>query len=179
MGQCFIVNYSRNWAVDANREVWTQTGADSSQCTKWLRCNNHKIFSPNTTGVNWNSICNSADANVSYIQFIHKFNELYDKCIPRTKKRVYTTRSKPKSPWISFALLKSINRKNKLYKRSIKKPTAINIETYKKYRNKLNTLLRLVKQNFYCDLLHQKIISKIHGQFWTQLLFPKQSTNNG
>ena len=106
--------------------------------------------------VNWNSVCNSADANVSYSQFIQKFNELYDKCIPRIKKRVYPKRSKPKSPWISFALLKSINRKNKLYKRSIKKPTDTNIESYKKYRNKLNTLLRLAKRNYYCDLLDQE-----------------------
>ena len=30
------------------------------------------------------------------------------------------------------------------------------IETYKKYRNKLNTLLRLAKQSYYCDLLDQE-----------------------
>ena len=117
---------------------------------------NIEYFRRELNSVNLNSVCNSADANVSYSQFIQKFNELYDKCIPRIKKRVYPKRSKPKSPWISFVLLKSVDRKNKLYKRSIKKPTDTNIESYKKYRNKLNTLLRLAKRNYYCDLLDQE-----------------------
>ncbi len=59
------------------------------------------------------------------------------KCIPKKKnvflkKRVQSNKKiKPRSPWISFALLNSIRRKTFLYKKSIKKSTTNNIEIYK------------------------------------------------
>ena len=112
-------------------------------------------------------LCNSDDVNVSYSNFINKFNELYDKCIPMKKKRIHPKKNKPKLPWITPALLKSIKRKNKLYRMSIKKPTDKNIEKYKKYRNKLNSLLRLGKaQSLIATyFIKKKIICEIPGKY--------------
>ena len=57
--------------------------------------------------------CNLGNINISNPQFVDKFNGLCDKIIPIIKKCVYAKMSKP---MISFSLLESINRKNKLYK---------------------------------------------------------------
>lgn len=43
-----------------------------------------------------------------------------------------------------------------MYGRSIKKPTSNNIETYKKYRNRLRYVLRLAKQSYYSDLFKRE-----------------------
>ena len=82
--------------------------------------------------VDWENVCNLNDVNESYINFLTTFNKIHDECIPLKKKRFQYQKNNPKSPWISFALLKCIRRKNMLYKKSLKKPTTVNIENYKK-----------------------------------------------
>ena len=46
-------------------------------------------------------------------------------------------------------LLKSINRKNKLYKLYINRPTENNLQKFKTYKNKLNMLIRKSKRSYY------------------------------
>ncbi len=114
---------------------------------------NIEHFKKELNSVDWNVQCISTNVNNSYSNFIKKFNELFDKCIPLKKKSSQPRKGKPHSPWISSSLLKSIKRKNILYKKSLKKPTETNVENYKRYRNKLNTLLRVAKRNHYANLL--------------------------
>ena len=72
-------------------------------------------FKNSLSRVNWSEILDGVDANSDYNNFLNKFNELYDECIPMKKSK--TNRKKiPQSPWITKGLLKSINVKNKLYK---------------------------------------------------------------
>ena len=51
--------------------------------------------------------------------------------------------------WLSTGLLKSIKRKNSLYKKFLKSPSPFNESSYKRYRNKLNHYLRLAKRSYY------------------------------
>ena len=52
-----------------------------------------------------------------------------------------------KSTWLTSGILKSISKKNQLYKKFLKKPSS-RIETnYKKYKNKLNHLIKIAKKN--------------------------------
>jgi hypothetical protein len=108
------------------------------------------------SSVNWDNVCASDDPNEAYNNFIIKFNNLLDKCVPLKKVTPRSKKCKPKSPWITSGLLKSIRRKNLLYKKSIQKPTETNIDKYKRYRNKLNTILRLTKQSYFCDILEKE-----------------------
>ena len=48
-----------------------------------------------------------------------------------------------KKPWLMKALLKSIKRKNNLYKKYLRVPSMVNASLYKTYKNKLNHTLRL------------------------------------
>ena len=53
------------------------------------------------------------------------------------------------SPWITKGLLKSINKKNKLYKCYIQKPSQSNLQKFKTYKNKLNMLIRKSKRMYF------------------------------
>ena len=72
------------------------------------------------------------------------------------KKSNQSRKQKPNSPWISHALLKSIRRKNVLYKKSLKNPSDSNVQKYKQYRNRLNSVLRMAKKQYYSDILEME-----------------------
>ena len=57
--------------------------------------------------------------------------------------------NKFRSPWLTSGLLKSINRKNRLYKRLITSPKKSGELQYKTYKNKLNHLIRIAKRSYY------------------------------
>ena len=99
--------------------------------------------------VKWQEILDNRDVNDDYNKFIETFNMLYDECVPLKKCNV-NRKKDPLSPWITKGLLKSINKKNKLYKKYIQIPTNVNLQKYKTYKNKLNMLIRKSKRmHFY------------------------------
>ena len=58
-----------------------------------------------------------------------------------------------RQPWTS-GLLQSINKRHKLFRKSIGKPrNSTTYQSYIKYRNVLNSLKRTTKQNYYGNLL--------------------------
>ena len=57
--------------------------------------------------------------------------------------------NKFRCPWLTPGLLKSINRKNRLYKKLIKSPNKSCEQQYKTYKNKLSHLIRIVKRSYY------------------------------
>ena len=117
---------------------------------------NKHVFKNRLSCVDWNVICVSDDIDVSYNSFIKKFNSLYDDCFPKKRLKPSGVKNKPKSPWITSALMKCIRKKNLLYKKSLKKPTDSNVKKYKIYRNKLNMLLRLAKKNYFSRMLEKE-----------------------
>ena len=65
-------------------------------------------------------------------------------------------------PWLSAALKQSIKEKNKLYVVQKKQNDKEKVIYYKKYRNKLNQLIRSAERKHYHDLLieHKSNIKK-------------------
>ena len=57
--------------------------------------------------------------------------------------------NKFRCPWLTPGLLKSINRKNRLYKKLIKSPNKSCEQQYKTYKNKLSHLIRIAKRSYY------------------------------
>ena len=57
--------------------------------------------------------------------------------------------NKFRSPWLTPVLLKSINRKNRFYKKLIKSPNKSCEQQYKTYKNKLGHLIRIAKRSYY------------------------------
>ena len=56
-----------------------------------------------------------------------------------------------KKPWITRAILKSIKQKNRLFKIHRCNPNNYNETTYKKYRNKLNSVIRQAKREYHFE----------------------------
>ena len=117
---------------------------------------NINVLKDKLSNVDWDSVCHNDDANVSYNMFVDKFQMLFDECVPKKKIKRHDAKRKPKVPWITYSLLKCIRRKNKLYKKYLNKPTETNATTFKMYRNKLNSLLKLAKQNYFSSKLDKE-----------------------
>ncbi len=81
-------------------------------------------------------------------------------------------------PWLSKGLLKSIRRKNRLYKRYINTPNDVNQASYKKYKNKLNHSLRIAKRIYYDKQLdYFKTNTKRTWQILNEVINRKKRTN--
>ena len=80
------------------------------------------------------------------IFFLSKLVFYYNKNIPLVKKK---SRKKKKHPWITKGIMHSIKQRNKLYKIAITTQNTIDLNNYKKYRNQLNSLIRLSRKMYY------------------------------
>ena len=103
--------------------------------------------------VDWNFISNFDSSNDAFNDFNSKFMELYNSHFPLRSIHVSKSarRKIPRKPWITPAIVKSILRKEKLYKNYVSHPTDSRKAAYISYRNKLTTLIRISKRNYYAD----------------------------
>ena len=80
----------------------------------------------------WFNICSWCTA---YDMFHDKFSQIYNDCVPLIIKKISLDRSY--KPWITKGIIKSINKKSRLYKEAIQKKTDNSISKYTIYKNKL------------------------------------------
>ena len=94
----------------------------------------------------WDKICPSND-QFQLIRLINdKRMETYKRSISDTDWSIldqYENYQSYFKHWFTVGLKESIKKKNKLYKISVKHPTAHNVTMYKNYRNMLHSLLKL------------------------------------
>ena len=109
-----------------------------------------RLLNEKLTITDWSEVFNTYDTTAAYDVFIAKLTMLYEKIFPLTK----TKKKKYRKPWITPSLLRSINKKHKLYKRFLRNRTSCNEKKYKDYRN--NNLLRHAKKKFYSSKLKKK-----------------------
>ncbi|XP_072165199.1 uncharacterized protein [Diadema setosum] len=87
----------------------------------------------------WTDIYSINNVNLAYKCFNDKLLYYYENNIPLC--RIKINRNKPRNPWITKGILKSIKTRNFLYKLHIRNPTEFNLNMYKIYRNKLTKLI--------------------------------------
>jgi hypothetical protein len=95
----------------------------------------------------WEDLLGFNDPETAYDCFHKKFKDIYNLSFPF--KKVKTKKFSLRKPWVSNGLLKSINRKNNLYKKYLNNPCTENESKYKRYKNKLTNLLRNAKKIYY------------------------------
>ena len=98
--------------------------------------------------INWTNRFNDLDANNSYDIFINEYIKIIDACFPMERIKCRTLQN-CNSPWITKELLKSIRKKNRLYKQLINSPNKQHELQYKIYKNKLTHVIRNAKRTYY------------------------------
>ena len=119
----------------------------------------------------WAEVYSVNDVNTAYKHFSNKLQYYYEKNIPLGK--MSNKRNKPRNPWITKGLLKSIQTRNRLYKSHLHNPTDTNLNTYKIYRNKLTKLIRTSRRLHFSNKIKKassnttatwKIIKEVMGK---------------
>ena len=102
------------------------------------------------SATNWYHVLDEGDANVAFDMFYDTFKITYDACFPYV--RIKNNKSKQnRAPWITSGILKSIKRKDKLYRNYLKTPSPEKWSYYRKFRNKLNHVIRIAKKHHYVE----------------------------
>ena len=88
------------------------------------------------------------DPNEAYNDFIEEYSRIYNTCFPL---KVLKGKQVNKffSPWLSPGLLKSVNKKNRLYRKFVTLSSTSSETKYKAYKNKLTHLIRIAKRKYY------------------------------
>ena len=108
-------------------------------------------FNADLANVDWNALLNKKPCDVDnlFSSCYNKFNKLINKQAPM--KTISNRKAKQLSkPWITKGMRISINIKNKLY---VSGDTA----NHKIYRNKICTLMRLSKQQYYSNFFNDNL----------------------
>lgn len=88
---------------------------------------------------------------MAYDVFLSAFLKLHNKHCP-----IKTCRAKDQfngKPWMTKGLQKACNKKNQLYKKFLQQRTSDSEGKYKHYKNKLTTIMRTQKKEYYSKIL--------------------------
>ena len=99
--------------------------------------------------IDWSFVTDLTSSDAAYDAFSEAFIDLYNIYFPFNYDNRSGSSAKriPRKPWITPVILKSINRKQRLYRKNIGHPTTSNKESYITYRNILTTLIRNSKKS--------------------------------
>ncbi|XP_024141862.1 transcription factor CP2-like protein 1 isoform X1 [Oryzias melastigma] len=110
------------------------------------------------------------DVNVAHESFLGIYISLYNKCCPL---KLFKETSKLTKPWMTRGLTKACRKKNKLYTDFMKNHTVNNEMKYKTYKNKLTTILRKAKIDYYNGkLIEQKGNMKATWKILNEAIHP-------
>ena len=102
--------------------------------------------------IDWEKKLDNNDVNKSFNNFLHQVNSVVDRYMP-LKKITNKEYKRKYKPWISTGILKSITRKNELFKRYVRcKNNLIKNQKYEEYRvlkNNLNEIINNSKKMYY------------------------------
>ena len=113
--------------------------------------NNMHNFKTKLSETDWTDVLTAPCTGTKYSHFINIIDTLHNKCFPLTKVKINPI--KDSKPWITSTLLNSIKRKNNLYKQYLNNKSNETLGKYKKYKNKLTSILRLAEKNYFSNKL--------------------------
>ena len=87
---------------------------------------NVKSFGNTIKTTSWEDVISNSNTAESYNEFFNKFSTAYEKNFPLTKKVSKRKFDKSKSSWMTKCIAKSVQKKNKLYKKFLNCPVIKN-----------------------------------------------------
>lgn len=112
-----------------------------------FRNDNIEKFKMNMANINWNQIIECQTCEDAYNAFHTLCTNIYESSFPLKKLKKF--KQNPTKPWLTTGLIAACHKKNKMYLNFIKFPTRNNDAQFKKYRNRLNQIIRTAKINYY------------------------------
>ena len=131
--------------------------------------NNKQAFMQELQEIDWCELCSASGTQESFDLFHNRLTALHNKHFPKVRiKRRYNN----KKPWLTEALRISIKHKNKLYYIYQKVKSVSNELNYKRYKSKLQNILKKAEKAYFHDLLlnHSNDIRKswdYHKRYYT------------
>ena len=136
------------------------------QITEYAHCTNMKIVYNKRRVVNeknlavlindlketnWNTVIHSENVNFMYDTFSEKLANSYNKNCPIINEKIKKNRTD--KPWMTKSLINACKKKNLLYREFLKKRTDECESKYKRYKNKLTSILRYCEKQYYTEIL--------------------------
>ena len=145
--------------------------------TRTINEENLENFKTKIREINWNFVSELSDANNKYSAFENKYNEIYNECFPI--QTLAKKRRKINQPWILPWLQCACERKNKLYRKFVKRPSVENEQIYLKMKLFVAKHIRKVKAKYYADYF--KRYSNDGRKQWQMInkILNKQAKNRG
>ena len=140
-----ITDISDHYAIF---HIWDKPWLETDQYQLIRLVNETRLakYKETISTTDWSILDQYKSCEVYFTHFFNKMKSIHDKSFPIIKvKKRYRNRI----PWLTSGLRESIKQKNKLYRISLKHPTAYNEILYKQYRNMITKLLRLEEKQYY------------------------------
>ena len=149
---------------------------------------NINVFKQAINEISWPSVfSDNSNPELSFSEFTETFLNAYNISFPTKKKVIKNSIDKSKSPCMTKSVLKSVRTKNKLYKAYLLNNSKKNQNLYKKYKNKLNHVIKASKKMYYEEQLIKykhdtkmiwKTLSNILNKKTKKTNLPKQFADN-
>ena len=111
-------------------------------------------FTNSIKNASWDNVFIQENLTKSFNEFSKIFTTTYETNFPLLRqKHLKNNIDQGKSPWMTRCIIKSVMRKNKLYKSFLRNPSEKNKTKYKKYKNKLNHIIKMAKKIYYEEQL--------------------------
>ena len=145
--------------IHSSRSFQCRTFSDSNLAT----------FRGRLRETEWDEIFTTQCCDEAYSRFISILTNLYNDSFP-INTRTFT--NKKNQPWINRELKRLINKKNRLYKEFMRRPTVFNEINYRVIKKHASKQIRQAKKNYYHNLLETnknnlrktwKIIKEVMG----------------
>ena len=144
----FVYDISDHLPIFAIMPGYVQTSYNNKYFTfRDKNPENLARFKSEIETVNWAGLPDFNNPSRAYGAFLKKYKQIFNRCF--LLKKVKAKNVSLKKPWFSKALLKSVRKKNILYKRFLNNPTSRSEFLYKCYKNKLNHTIRVAKRLYY------------------------------
>ena len=122
--------------------------ASGTYVTRNVNSDTMRSFSADIEDMDWGPVYECQQADSAYDTFLTLFSDIYNRNFPLISRK---TGKKNNQPWITQSIINSCNHKNRLYRRFLRNPSEANRRLYKNYRNRLTTIIRLVKKSYYAN----------------------------
>ena len=125
--------------------------------------------------IDWNSTLNTDSVLLDFSCFFALVKVIFDSCFPQKKIKITYSN---KNPWITNLLKDEIKQREKLFIKSKRNPSQINIQIYKEFKNKNLTNQRIAERNYFQKQfdLHDRNMGKTFKVIRT--LLDKDAGNN-